>query len=281
VVPVTLSEDQKQVGSSTLNRALDVLEELTAGPPAGMTASQLAERTGSNRVSIHRILATYLQHGYVRQDGPGAPYRLGFRLIELGEKVIGDIDIARIAYPLLEELSTRTGETCHLGLLSGPEAVYVAKIESSQSVRLVSHIGARVPLYCTSLGKALLAAADDDLREQLIAQQSFERRTAHTLTTPKALRADLELTRARGYSIDAVENEEGVRCVGAAVLDHTGAPIAAVSLSGPTTRVTIELVEELGRLAHGTAERVSTAIGHGSDGRAHAGARSARPATPQ
>jgi IclR family acetate operon transcriptional repressor len=246
-----------------------------------MTASQLAERTGSNRVSIHRILATYLQHGYVRQDGPGAPYRLGFRLIELGEKVIGDIDIARIAYPLLEELSTRTGETCHLGLLSGPEAVYVAKIESSQSVRLVSHIGARVPLYCTSLGKALLAAADDDLREQLIAQQSFERRTPHTLTTPKALRADLELTRARGYSIDAVENEEGVRCVGAAVLDHTGAPIAAVSLSGPTTRVTIELVEELGRLAHGTAEQVSTAIGHGSDGRAHAGARSARPATPQ
>jgi DNA-binding IclR family transcriptional regulator len=267
---MTVSEDQKQVGSSTLNRALDVLEALTAGPPAGMTASQLAERTGSNRVSIHRILATYLQHGYVRQDRPGAPYRLGFRLLELGEKVIGDIDLARIAYPLLEKLSASAGETSHLGLLSGPEAVYVAKIESSQSVRLVSHIGARVPLYCTSLGKALLAAADDDLREHLIAQQSFERRTPQTLVTPAALRADLDLTRARGYSIDEVENEEGVRCVGAAVLDHTGAPIAAVSISGPTTRVTTDLVERLGALAQGTAGQIASAIGYGSDGSAHA-----------
>jgi IclR family KDG regulon transcriptional repressor len=267
---MTVSEDQKQVGSSTLNRALEVLEELTAGPPAGMTAAQLAERTGSNRVSIHRILATYVQHGYVRQDRPGAPYRLGFRLLELGEKVIGDVDLVRVAYPLLEELAGRTGETCHLGLLSGPEAVYVAKIESSQSVRLVSHIGARVPLYCTSLGKALLAAADDELREDLMAQQSFVRRTPQTLVTPDSLRADLDRTRARGYSIDEVENEDGVRCVGAAVLDHTGSPIAAVSISGPTTRVTKDVVERLGALASSTAGEISGAIGHGSDGGVHA-----------
>jgi DNA-binding IclR family transcriptional regulator len=259
-------EDQKQVGSSTLNRALLVLEELAAGPATGMTAAQLAKRTSSNRVSIHRILATYLQHGYVRQDRPGAPYRLGFRLIELGEKVIGDVDLVRIAHPLLEELSARAGETCHLGLLSGAEAVYVAKTESSQSIRLVSRIGKRVPLYCTSLGKAMLASADDGLADALIAQQSFKKRTPHTLVTAKALRADLARIRARGYAIDDVENEDGVRCVAAAVLDHSATPVAAVSISGPVSRVTKGAVEELGPMAAETARQISAATGYDADG---------------
>jgi DNA-binding IclR family transcriptional regulator len=249
------------VGSSTLNRALEVLEKLAEGAASGMTAAQLAELTGSNRVSVHRILATYLQYGLVRQDRPGAPYRLGFRLLELGQKVIGDVDIVRVAYPLLEGLAERTGETCHLGLLSGAEAVYVAKIESTQSVRLVSHIGAHVPLYCTSLGKALLAAADPGARERLIVQQSFAPRTEHTHTTPESLREDLATIRRRGYAIDDLENEDGVRCVAVAVVDHTGAPVAAISVSGPTARVTRERVPEIAALAQPTAGELSAALG--------------------
>jgi DNA-binding IclR family transcriptional regulator len=256
-----MAATSETVGSSTLNRALAVLEKLAEGPAAGMTAAQLAERTGSNRVSVHRILATYLQHGLVRQDRPGAPYRLGFRLLELGQKVIGDVDIVRVAYPLLEHLAERSGETCHLGLLSGAEAVYVAKIESSQSVRLVSHIGAHVPLYCTSLGKALLAAADAGTRERLIAQQSFAPRTEHTHTTPESLRADLAAIRRRGYAIDDLENEDGVRCVAVGVVDHTGAPVAAISVSGPTARVTRDRVPEIAALAMPAASELSAALG--------------------
>jgi DNA-binding IclR family transcriptional regulator len=249
-------------GSSTLNRALDVLDALAQGPPAGMTAAQLAAATGSNRVSVHRILQGFLQRGYVRQDGAGAPYRLGFRLLELGEQVIDELDLVRLGYPLLEELAQRTGETCHLAVPDGPEAVYVAKIESSQSVRLVSHVGARVPLYCTSLGKALLAAAPEGSREALLRQQSFEPRTSHTKITPEAVRADLKKIRSRGYAIDDRENEDGVRCVAAAVLDHSGAPVAAVSVSGPTHRVTTDRVPEFGDLAIATAADLSSALGH-------------------
>jgi DNA-binding IclR family transcriptional regulator len=256
-----MAAGSEPVGSSTLNRALDVLEKLAEGPVAGMTAAQLAERTGSNRVSVHRILATYVQHGLVRQDRPGAPYRLGFRLLELGQQVIGDVDLVRVAYPLLEDLAERTGETCHLGLLSGAEAVYVAKIESSQSVRLVSHIGAHVPLYCTSLGKALLAAAAPGAREQLIAQQSFAARTEHTHTTPASLRTDLAAIRERGYAIDDLENEDGVRCVAVAVVDHTGAPVAAISVSGPIARVTPERVPAIAAMARSTAGELSGALG--------------------
>jgi DNA-binding IclR family transcriptional regulator len=257
--------DQKQVGSSTLNRALAVLEALADGPATGMTAAQLAERTNSNRVSVYRILATFQEHGYVRQDGAGAPYRLGFRLLELGEQVIEDVDLVRVGYPLLEELAGETGETCHLGILEGADAVYVAKVESSQSIRLVSHVGARVPLYCTSLGKALLAATEDPLRDQLVRAQSFHPRTANTRTSPAELRADLDEIRARGYAIDDVENEDGVRCVAAAVVDRAGTPRAAVSVSGPTARVTPERVPELAELTVAAAARLSAALGHGGD----------------
>lgn len=254
--------ERKTAGSSTLTRALEVLDALAAGPREGMTAAQLAELTGSNRVTVHRILGTYVAYGYVRQEHAGAPYRLGFRLLELGERVLEQRELVALAHPLLEELSASSGETCHLAVLDGGEGVYVAKIESSQSIRLVSQIGARVSLYSTGLGKALLAAQNGEQLERLLALQSFERRTPRTLTTRKELLADLEAIRERGYSIDDVENEDGVRCAAAPVLDHGGHPIAAISVSGPTSRVTPESVHDVGALALDTAARLSAAIGY-------------------
>jgi DNA-binding IclR family transcriptional regulator len=260
------TEQRKTGGSSTLNRALEVLEALASGPHEGMTAAQLADVTASNRVSIHRILGSYLAHGLVRQEHQGAPYRLGFRLLELAQRVIEERELVALAHPLMEELTARGGETCHLAAPDAGEVVYVAKIESTQSVRLVSQIGARVPLYCTSLGKALLAATEPARCERLIGMQSFEPRTPRTHTSAEELLADLETVRARGYSIDDVENEEGVRCVGAPVLDHAGYPVAAISVSGPTSRVTEDNVDALGVLASETAARLSEAIGYDSGG---------------
>lgn len=249
-------------GSSTLNRALLVLEEIAAGPQDGMTAAQLAAATGANRVTVHRILTSFQRHGFVRQETAGAPYRLGFKLLELAEAVVQERDLVRLTYPVLDELAERTGETCHLAVIDGAEAVYVAKIESNQSIRMVSRIGARVPLYCTALGKALIAAADPDLSERLLARQAFERRTERTHTSPDGLRHELDEIRERGYAIDDTENEAGVRCVGSAVVDHTGRPIAAISVSGPTSRVTLDRAHEFGRLAAAGAADVSAAIGH-------------------
>jgi IclR family KDG regulon transcriptional repressor len=261
----------KTGGSPTLNRALEVLEELAAGPQAGMTAAQLAELTDSNRVSVHRILTGFLRHGLVRQESARGPYRLGFRLLELAEHVIQERELVPLAYPLLENLAERSGEACHLAVLDGGEAVYVAKIESSQSVRLVSRIGARVPLYCTALGKALMSAAADDVRERLLSMQSFQRRTEHTRTSANQLRQELDGIRDRGFAIDDIENEDGVRCVAAPVLDHTGRPIAAISVSGPASRVTPERAPEIGVLTAATAGELSVAIGHAAGRRAWPG----------
>jgi DNA-binding IclR family transcriptional regulator len=246
-------------GSSTVNRALRVLAEI-GSESNGVTATELANRTGVNRVTVHRILAAFKAHGFVRQPVAGGPYRLGFKFLDLAERVLADVDAAQVAYPLLEELAERSGETCHLAVLDGDSAVYVAKVESPQAVRLVSRIGKRVPLYCTSLGKAMLAALAPDAADPLIDAQSFERVTPTTITSRKALLVDLEAIRARGYSFDIGENESGVHCVGAAVVGRDGQPFGAISISGPEWRTSEERLAELGEQVVGTASALSVQL---------------------
>src|SRR4051794_24144975 len=120
------SETAEQ-GSSTVNRALRVLAEI-GSEPSGVTATELARRTGVNRVTVHRILAAFKNHGFVRQPVGGGPYCLGFKFLELAEQVLEDTDAAQLAHPLLEQLAERSGETCHFAVLDGNDAVYVAKV---------------------------------------------------------------------------------------------------------------------------------------------------------
>ena len=247
-------------GSSTLNRALEVLEALAEDGNGGATASTIAAHTGVNRVTVHRILNTFKAFGLVRQDGAGAPYKLGFRFVELGELVLDELDLARLGQPVLERLAEETGETAHLAILDGAELVYVAKAESSHAVRLVSRIGLRAPLYCTSLGKALLAAGPPGA-DSLVDAQLFVPRTDRTHRDADSLRSDLVAIRRRGFAIDHGENENGVHCVAAAVVDHAGAPIGALSISGPDSRIPEERFEEFGILVAKHAREVSEAFG--------------------
>jgi DNA-binding IclR family transcriptional regulator len=253
------SSEAAEQGSSTVNRALRVLAEL-GSDPAGVTATELARRTGVNRVTVHRILAAFKNHGFVRQPTPGGPYCLGFKFLELAEQVLEDTDAALVARPLLEQLADRSGETCHFAVLDGTAAVYVAKVESQQAVRLVSRIGVRVPLYCTSLGKALLAAASPALASRLIEGQSFERVTATTIVSERELREELGEIRMRGYAFDLGENEPGVCCVGAAVIGRDGEPMGAISVSGPEWRTGDERLAELGGLVGEAASALSEAL---------------------
>jgi IclR family acetate operon transcriptional repressor len=251
--------ESTEQGSSTVNRALRVLAEI-GSEPDGVTATDLARRTGVNRVTVHRILAAFRAHGFVRQPNPGGPYCLGFKFLELAERVLEDTDAARIAHPLLEELAERSGETCHFAILDGTYAVYVAKVESPQAVRLVSRIGVRVPLYCTALGKAVLASASPPLMERLIEGQGFERHTPTTIVDRDALEKQLIAARERGYAFELGENEPGVCCVGAAVLGRDLEPIGAISVSGPEWRTSDERLAELGGLVRETARILTEQI---------------------
>ncbi|MCW3008240.1 MAG: IclR family transcriptional regulator [Solirubrobacterales bacterium] len=260
-MPIAETAEQ---GSSTVNRALRVLAEIGT-ESAGVTATELARRTGVNRVTVHRILSAFKAHGFVRQPVAGGPYCLGFKFLELAERVLEDTDVARLAHPLLELLAERSGETCHFAVLDGTTAVYVAKVESPQAVRLVSRIGVRVPLYCTSLGKALISAASPALASTLMDGQSFEPITPTTIATREALETELVAIRDRGYAFDLGENEPGVCCVGAAVLSRSGEPIGAISVSGPEWRTTDDRLAELGQFVSESARMLSQQIAGRAD----------------
>lgn len=254
-------------GSSTLIRALTVLDLLYAAASRGLTAAQIADQANMNRVTVHRILTTFKARGFVRQDRPGEPWRLGFKLVELAQGVLSESNLVRLAQPLLEELAERAGETCHLAVLDGAEAVYVAKEESSHAVRLVSRVGARLPLYASGLGKALLAWMDEEQAERFMELQTFERRTDMTIIRPELLRAELTATRERGYAVDLGENEPGVRCVAAPVLDPNGRPLAAISVSGPDWRLPPESLDDLGRLVAASSTLLAETIVGKRDGK--------------
>lgn len=245
--------------SKTLVKALTLLQ-LVSRNPAGLTLAECSRETGLPKPSAHRVLQTLVDHGLLRFDGEGT-YRLGTQCLVLGTSFLDNLDIREESRGLLVELMRHTGETCHLGVRDGSRIVYIDKVETSHAMTMRSRIGSTQPVHSTGLGKAILAHAERRVVEEVIAG-GLTRRTPATLTDPDALRADLERTRRRGHSIDDVENEEGVRCVGAPILDHHGDVVAGVSVAGPEHRMTDDRIGEIAERVRATAVAISRRLGY-------------------
>lgn len=230
----------RPTGVQSLARAFGLLELIAdVGGEAGVT--ELSARSGLPLATIHRLLRTLHDLGYLHQT-PSRSYTLGPRLIRLGESA--SLRIGSWAAPVLADLVERFQETANLAVLDVDHAVYVAQVPSPHSVRMFIEVGARVPLYCTGVGKALLAQLPDDRVEAYLAGSALLAVTPVTITDPERLRAELATIRERGYAVDDGEREVGVRCVAAAVL---GAPTAsALSVSGPQGRVGDDKVRAMG-----------------------------------
>jgi DNA-binding IclR family transcriptional regulator len=205
------------------------------------------------------------QHRVVERDPLTARYRLGLRLFELGSAAIARFDIRARALPHLERLLHSTHETIHLCLLDEGEVIYLDKMEPARSVRMSSGIGRRNPVHCTAVGKAILAWLPAAEVELIVHQHGLQRFTRHTITTLAELHAELQKVRAQGYAVDDEENEEGVRCVGAAVMDHLGYPAAAVSVSAPSFRLPPEKVALVGAEVVAAVREISAEWGYRSD----------------
>ncbi len=170
----------------------------------------------------------------------GGKFRLGLRLFDLGNRAIEQYDLRERAQPHLRRLVAETEETAHLCILEGAHVIYIDKIEPARSVRMITRIGASNPVHCTSVGKAMLAFLPEERLDEMLRRIRFERFTPRTIVTPEALRAEIEKTRRRGYAVDDEEFEEGLRCIAVPVLDAQRLPVAAVSVSGPSFRVTAQ-----------------------------------------
>ncbi len=250
--------EHKQAVNSVL-RTLDVIDALAAaGRP--VTLKALAEQLDRPVGSIHRLLRTLELRGHV--INVGGRYRLSLKMWMIGESVIASIDVVEEARPVSKRLCDELQETVNLAVRSGTSAIYVTKLEAPRSLTLVTRLGLEVPVYCTALGKALIAFEPDATREEIVRQIEFRPHLQNTVTDPNALRADLERTRERGYAIDDEEFDPRIVCIGAPVFDHVGGVAAAISTSAPRDRYTPQLWPTIGRSVMRAAEEISLLLGY-------------------
>ena len=237
----TSSGSRPAGGVQSLDRAFAILETIAelAILATAISLSQLAADTNLPLPTIHRLVRTLVDLGYVRQE-PSRQYALGPRLIRLGETT--SRRLASWARPHLAAVVAQLGESVNLAMLDGDQVVYVGQVMPSQnSMRMFTEVGRRVDPHTTAVGKAILASRDDDEIRALLRRTGMASRTVHSITTPDAFVAEIERTRSRGYALDNEEQELGVRCVAVAV---PGDGRLAVSMSGPLTRMADGMVEK-------------------------------------
>lgn len=208
--------------------------------PDGVGLSDLARQVGMPVSTAHRLLATLLAFGFVHVDAERRRYSLGLRLFELSHQVSLVRKLSEVALPVLRRIVETTMETTLMSVLDGEEMMYVERLDSPQPVRVRGSIGGRGPLYCTAMGKSLLAFQPDEEREAIVSRLQLERMTPRTIIDRDELRLELDRTRARHYSLADEEHEPGVRSVGVPVLDARGRAIAAICVAAPAFRVSLE-----------------------------------------
>lgn len=226
-------------GVQSIARAFGLLE-LLADAGGRLTLSQLAVRADLPVATIHRLVRTLVELGYLRQE-PSRQYALGPRLIHLGEVSTQMLDAW--AQPYLADLVAATGESANLAVLQGDEVVYVGQEQSTRSMRMFTEVGRHVLPHCTAVGKAMLAElarSDRAAVTAVLARTGMPRHTEHTITDEGAFLAELEVIAERGYAVDEQEQELGVRCV-AVTVPTTGARMG-LSVSGPLTRMDEEVL---------------------------------------
>jgi IclR family transcriptional regulator, KDG regulon repressor len=220
---------------STVRNAARLLKAfLTREEELGV--SELARRLHLGKSTVHRLLTTLSAEGLVQQDPRTGGYRLGIVMFELGEAVRVHMDLHAAAGSVLAHLREQTGESSQVGVADGDDVVYVDRMESSHSLRLFTEAGRRMPMYCTSSGKVLLAYRPEPQRRAFLDRVPLRPLTPHTITDPRRMLAELDAVRARGWAEAVNEREIGVASLAAPIRDLTGSVVAAISVGAPITR---------------------------------------------
>ena len=231
----------------------------------GLTARELAHLLGAPRTSVADLLKVLEGRGFVAPTSEGHGWRLDFRVAQLGNAYLHEFSVREVGRTAMRELSRRTGLTTQMAVLDHTDIVYIERQDASRrrsEPRVVTDIGSRLPAYCTSLGKAMLAFLPDDEVDRLYGSPAeLAPRTKTTITTLARLKSELAAIRRRGYAVDHEETTEGVVCIGSPILGADGRPEAAISLAGLSAGMPAATVEALGRTVARAASQVSSTRG--------------------
>ncbi len=245
----------------SVDRALSILEVLS-DYSEGLGVTDISDKIGLHKSTVYRLLSTLIHKGYVTQDAKSNKYRITLKLFELGNKRIEDMDLLSASKPYSEELMKSTNEVVHLVIREDNDIIYIDKVEADNTIRMASKIGKRSPMYCTSVGKAILAQLSDEEVEEVWNNSKIEKLTEFTITDFGRMKKELEMVRQKGYAVDDEENEIGVRCIGAPVFNRFGEVEGAISISGPTIRVTEDIVEKFATKVVKCANLISKELGY-------------------
>ncbi len=248
-----------------IERASTILDILGQSPKEGISIRELSARIRLPKGTTHRLLSSLSYFGYVRQDSKTRNYLLGLKLVELGQLLLGQLDLRKEAEPFLRDLAEKTMETVHLVFLDRNEIVYIDKVETDPNpsgLKMASRVGLRNPAHSSAVGKVLLAHFSEEELKNFIKEKGLPKRTENTITDPVHLKEHLRNVGSQGHAVDDEENEKGIRCVAAPIYNEAGKTVAAISISGPAFRITKKFIQEsLKKEVMETALKISQRLG--------------------
>jgi len=254
---------QSKLTYQSLDRGLRIIESIAA-INGSATLAEIARKTSLPRSTAHHLLHALVEFGYLLQDGDARTYTLAPKLFRLTGNTWTKEQLAEIAMPFLDELSRLTGEGTSLAVLRDGIVTIIAKREPEGPVRVVQEVGARRPVYCTAVGKALAASLPEPELAGIIRRTVFDRLTPNTITTIGAFRQELARIRSTGFALDNEEHVEGIRCIATSVRDHTGEVRASLCVVGPKNRMPQRRLAEIREPLAAVAANLSARLGHGS-----------------
>jgi IclR family transcriptional regulator, KDG regulon repressor len=254
-----MSAQKREYNIASLQRGLRMLQ-LMGQAGRGLPASEVAKLSGLPGSTVHRFLVNLEAGGFLSKDDL-SNYHLGVACVSLGQAAREQLDVRKASLAHLEQLNRSTRETVHLTVRHKLSAVYIEKLDSPEPLRIHSRIGASVPLYCTAVGKVMLAYLDAEERERAINEIELRRFTENTVGSIQELQTRLARVRKDGFACDLEEHEPHIRCIAAPIFDHSGAVNASLSVTGPAVRMSPARLREIAPLVREAGLKISYALG--------------------
>lgn len=245
----------------SVERALTILELLSEHND-GLGVTEISVKTNLHKSTVHRLLKALIAKDFVVQEEVNNLYKVSMKLYEMGSKKIVDIDILKASKPYTRDLMNKLNEIVHLVIRDNTDIIYIDKVEADNTIRMASRVGQRSPMYCTSVGKSMLAFMDNKEVKEVWDASEIIKLTQNTIISFNEFKEELIKIRQLGYAVDNEENELGVRCIGATIFNQKGEVEGAISISGPANRIPVDRVEYIAMEVKKCADLISKDLGY-------------------